>query len=83
MDKELPSKIDASAQSMSLKLNTPIPVEVQSSAKYLKLKANFAMRSRISAARFLFLSLEKMSQNREVIWKPSLHLLLKPATPVR
>ena len=34
MDKELPSKINAPEQSMSLELNTPIPVEVQSSEKY-------------------------------------------------
>ena len=83
MDKELPSKINAAAQLMSLELNTTISVEVQSSAKYLKLIANFAMRSPISAARFLFLSLENLSQDRKVIAKLSLHLLFKPAKLVR
>ena len=82
MDKEL-TQINAAAQLMSLELNTPIPVEVQSSAKYLKSIANFAVRSPISAARFLFLSLENLSQDRKVIWKLSLHLLFKPAKLVR
>ena len=80
IDKELPSKINATAQSMYLELNTPIPVEVQSNAKYLKLIANFAMRSPISAAGFLFLSPENLNQGREVILKLSLHLLFKPAS---